>query len=102
MGAAEAAAAAAAQPQPVGDGATLYTLVQIAEEAVQYVTAAVVFCANPSHPEHLATVCTSAEQATQRAAWAAGIVLDYEELLTRELGADWLKSIQGAAQVAKD
>lgn len=88
----------------LGAGASnmLYTLAQITEESAQYVSAAAVFCANPSEHKQMAVIASNAEHAMQRTSWACGMVLACEPSESPELDPNWVDSLKKTVRQLKD
>eukprot|EP00928_Gymnodinium_smaydae_P034570 TRINITY_DN24466_c0_g1_i1.p2 TRINITY_DN24466_c0_g1~~TRINITY_DN24466_c0_g1_i1.p2 ORF type:complete len:384 (+),score=103.56 TRINITY_DN24466_c0_g1_i1:56-1207(+) len=86
------------------EGAMLYNLVQVVEESSRYVASAASYCSQPADESQVLAVADAAEQAAQRAAWAASIVYAFEPsaagAATREQDTTWVTTLKAAARQA--
>lgn len=108
-----AAAAAATNDKPVAvadDGGTMdntmYAIGQVAEESAQLAVSAAAFCSNgtATDPVHIQALAEAAQQAAQRARWAACTMESYEP--AEGVGQSWTKNIRSigvkAAEAAEN
>uniref|UniRef100_A0A7S1SBP3 C3H1-type domain-containing protein n=1 Tax=Alexandrium catenella TaxID=2925 RepID=A0A7S1SBP3_ALECA len=104
-----AARAAVAEPDAAGPDDTLMALAQLAEESAQLVATAASFCAWPqADPRQLAAVVDSAQQAAQRAQWAAvaavasGESADHDKEWSQKMRRAAVQAAEVAEQYARD
>mmetsp|Transcript_67952 Transcript_67952/g.112594 ORF Transcript_67952/g.112594 Transcript_67952/m.112594 type:complete len:439 (-) Transcript_67952:60-1376(-) len=111
---AQAAAAAAAtndKPVAMADGGdtmdnTMYAIGQVAEESAQLAVSAAAFCSNgtATDPVHIQALAEAAQQAAQRARWAACTMESYEP--AEGVGQNWTSNIRSigvkAAEAAEN
>jgi hypothetical protein len=80
-------------------------LAQLAEESAQYAASAAAFCSNSTDVHQVTEVANAAEQAAQRAAWAAKVMSEYEPpegTLSVEDGDTWVATIKQITQQAHE
>lgn len=80
-----------------------YALAQLAEESAQMNASAAAFCASPtSGPFQIAAVAESAQQAAQRASWAATTLVEVEIQQAQKGDVGWIVTMKQVARQAAD
>merc|ERR1711941_187723 len=83
-------------PAKAGPDSSLFALAQLSEEAAQMATSAAAYCATPQDVTQVMSVSEAAEQAAQRAQWAARVVAEMGPPASSPLGQldEWLVTMR--------